>query len=936
MMTRTIKILTLLAVMAITAGQAWAEAPTYGKIHYTQGGTDGGRLCFSNTLGQADNYQTDFNSTGESSGNDWIDTYTVTDRTLTDGKVYVRALPSFGYTVTGMTITVEPSAPSSTAEAPRRGAPTVGSTIPVTPVEGHSGVYTFPMPTDGTNVTVTASFPVSTPIDVDYLDATGAKQTAKAYVLDGAELYLGESGQEFWYVCNSAIDYRTQLRLYGDTHIILADGKTMTVEATDNHSIEANKSLFIYGQSKGTGKLSVKVTPSNNHNAPSGIYASNTITINGGIIDVKANNATATATGEASFAIYANDEVVVNGGQVTATGYTGIKGNNITLGWTNATDFIKASSYRGTVKTASGKPYLTYTPAATANDADKPFAYIAGGHTFTADELTAIAGKKLVPNPNGLTYMDWDDTQKKLVEKNTATDENTANDIVYVLQGGGATTLPGGWYVAKGEVNYTGQLNFTGDTHLILADDAEMSFGTATNPINVTEITASNYALSIYCQDKDNGKLNGSLASTTGDITINGGVITGKEISNGNDDIVIHGGIVNVESINTEGGDDADIIITGGTITITFTETLPGAYALYASGPGSDVKISGGQVTVTGIDNSGIKSENGDIILSLTNGSDFITAKSYSVTNASGSVKIPAGKALIIDGTETILGNTNADYVFGSSEDAHNTLAGKTLRLSESIATGGAAYLDVCPTNGSFALANTTENTGVKLFAIKAINEDGSIQLSDQPVEGAADDQPLIACKVGTDGKPNGSALGNTINLIGVPETGNNGTTAESIENSVEAADPTPLFTAATDDNTKVEDLLYEAAKKAAEKAGKTVIVSELRAFQMVAGAFIPVKYTSASIAKKGKPLLTMTLMDILKILQFRQSHPSSAPRHGLYIDFGEDETMGINSLTPTLSEGEGAWYTIDGRKISGKPAQKGMYINKGRKVVIR
>ena len=45
-MNRTIRILTLLAVMVITAGQAWADEPTYGKIHYTNGSTDGGTLTF--------------------------------------------------------------------------------------------------------------------------------------------------------------------------------------------------------------------------------------------------------------------------------------------------------------------------------------------------------------------------------------------------------------------------------------------------------------------------------------------------------------------------------------------------------------------------------------------------------------------------------------------------------------------------------------------------------------------------------------------------------------------------------------------------------------------------------------------------------------------------------------------------------------------------
>lgn len=31
-----------------------------------------------------------------------------------------------------------------------------------------------------------------------------------------------------------------------------------------------------------------------------------------------------------------------------------------------------------------------------------------------------------------------------------------------------------------------------------------------------------------------------------------------------------------------------------------------------------------------------------------------------------------------------------------------------------------------------------------------------------------------------------------------------------------------------------------------------------------------------------------------------------------------------------------GAWYTLDGRKLNGMPTVKGMYINNGKKVVIK
>ena len=47
-------------------------------------------------------------------------------------------------------------------------------------------------------------------------------------------------------------------------------------------------------------------------------------------------------------------------------------------------------------------------------------------------------------------------------------------------------------------------------------------------------------------------------------------------------------------------------------------------------------------------------------------------------------------------------------------------------------------------------------------------------------------------------------------------------------------------------------------------------------------------------------------------------------------------DPTGIRRLTPTLSQGEGAWYTLDGRKLQGQPTLKGVYIHNGNKVVIK
>jgi alpha-amylase len=50
-------------------------------------------------------------------------------------------------------------------------------------------------------------------------------------------------------------------------------------------------------------------------------------------------------------------------------------------------------------------------------------------------------------------------------------------------------------------------------------------------------------------------------------------------------------------------------------------------------------------------------------------------------------------------------------------------------------------------------------------------------------------------------------------------------------------------------------------------------------------------------------------------------------------------DPTGINSVDNSQSaigSEAGAWYTIDGRKLSGKPAQKGIYIVNGRKVAVK
>ena len=64
---------------------------------------------------------------------------------------------------------------------------------------------------------------------------------------------------------------------------------------------------------------------------------------------------------------------------------------------------------------------------------------------------------------------------------------------------------------------------------------------------------------------------------------------------------------------------------------------------------------------------------------------------------------------------------------------------------------------------------------------------------------------------------------------------------------------------------------------------------------------------------------------------------PQQANVRAFTLNFGDEDTA-IKSLSADakdFSDGA-AWYTLDGRRLSGKPTKSGIYVNGGRKVVIK
>ena len=67
--------------------------------------------------------------------------------------------------------------------------------------------------------------------------------------------------------------------------------------------------------------------------------------------------------------------------------------------------------------------------------------------------------------------------------------------------------------------------------------------------------------------------------------------------------------------------------------------------------------------------------------------------------------------------------------------------------------------------------------------------------------------------------------------------------------------------------------------------------------------------------------------------LDLDASAPSGAPRLSLVLD----GTTGIDDVCQQQAvEGEDRWYTLDGRLLQQRPTAPGLYLNNGRKVVIK
>ena len=737
---------------------------------------------------------------------------------------------------------------------------------------------------------------------IPYIAANGNTAYCTNYtVLTGSTsiVTLGSDGETTWYVVNSDVDYKA-IFLVGNVNIILCDGKTMTADGSASSAISGHNRydcLTIYGQTAGTGKLKTQCGEGNG-------ISSDDITINGGTVD---------ANGSFDYcAIYASGNITINGGNVSTNGYPkGIKaGGNIILGWNKPTDQIYASSYEGTVTIADGKVFTD-----------------GNGHNFygTITDVSTLADKTLQPVTNAVPYID--------------ADGNTAYCTDYtVLTDGGATTLQPGWYVVNSDINYTGTVRLAGDATIILCDGKTMSVGTSMNRITsggciISSISSTNasYGLTIYGQTAQSGALkaygNASFKSSVhltnyiqhgGNVTLNNKseygalqvennftLTRGTLTANASLDAVIR-----AESFSVSGG----ILKTTGS-----HSSCKGISAIC-------VTITGGNVTaIGGTDANGIYAGNGSITLGWTNATDRIYASSYE-----GTVKIADGQALI-----DADGNIYTGTLLTGDDDYAAYLALNNLTLTPAVVLADAA-------NNATAISDAaTVCTGGKTIAVqlngRTLYKDGDWNTLCLPFDVSTasgtlsgDGVQAMTLNTETSSLADGTL---TLNFSDAPAT-------------IPAGTPFIIRWGTPDDNpgTALTDPVFQGVTIDNSDAAIT------RKTQTSNDGTVSFKGTYASITytEENKSILFVGGNNSLywptagfsigaQRAYFELNGGEMA--RNIVLNFEGENATGI-SLTPDPSPtGEGrsaAYYTLDGRKLAGKPSAPGIYVKDGRKVAIK
>jgi hypothetical protein len=341
--------------------------------------------------------------------------------------------------------------------------------------------------------------------NVDYVDADGTlKNTAtddnddndNITLLTGGETELGTNttNSQIWYVVNSAnLNYTRKLYLYGDVHLILADGASMTVSKNDagGATISGGVGLTIYGQDGGTGTLTA-IGKDGGYYSPGYALSSSSVTINSG----RANFQDSGGYMSYGSGILATN-MRINGGQVTASrgDYgSGIACNDIKIGWNRTTDFIKVDGYGGKVTIDDGQIFAAYDGYGFVDGfASGTIAYGSGDNGIDGRTLRPVDGAPLSLGSNlslesairGTTVLDPTGLPTMMtVDGDTYTIYQPNDELTFKVADG---------YSAEGFVYVNGFPEGTTFSNVDGATSRERTFGMPAAPVRLEAVTLTEF-----------------------------------------------------------------------------------------------------------------------------------------------------------------------------------------------------------------------------------------------------------------------------------------------------------------------------------------------------------------------------------------------------------------------------------------------------------
>ena len=479
------------------------------------------------------------------------------------------------------------------------------------------------------------------------------------------------------------------------------------------------------------------------------------------------------------------------------------------------------------------------------------------------------------------------------------------------------------------DVTIGSRIAITGDVTLNLCGGATL------NAPKGIELTSDNSltingpgALVINNCDKDKS---GIGASSVGTLVINGGTIN---VTGG-----VFGAGIGGDRRNCAGG---SITINGGTVTATGGNSAPGiggglddCFGNY--GLCGDITINGGQVTATGSNSApgiGPGCEYGEqqhygsgtLTLGWTSPTDFISNSGF--TNDMGrtlnSITFADGKVFVLDGTTTL---ATADNIAGQKIVPALTLADRDDNSSTIETYDGKTMAVVLDDRTLYK--DGKWNTLCLPFSLSAEQIDANTDFA-----GATLMTMDVTKKNGFDVEDGTLYLGfKTATTIeaGVPYLVKWEKAAYYEGNEANYDISNPVFEGVTISNSTAQ------AVESSTEGLETV--------QMV-GTYSPVSVTAndKSILFLGdaNTLYYSTVDRQIRSCRAYFSVPyinghAEAKARAFALSFDGEETTGILEVSANSNEvKDDIWYSLDGVRLSGNPTQRGLYINNGKKVVIK